>query len=197
MIVVEQIKRRLTILEAAERYAGVSPKLKGNTYWCSCLKHNERTPSMQIFHDKDKYRCFSCHSYGDQIDLVAEAMNISNQDAIKLLLKDLGLDAEISEDERQDIERSRAKREQERACREQQEAEIKAEYIRLVDIERLFYRFINSIKEPDDLDRYEVVISLKSKDMLEYWIEGLLNGSQEDKLEVVKVSKGWNPWKED
>jgi len=196
MIAVEQIKRNLTILEAASRYAGVNPKLKGNSYWCRCLKHNERTPSMQIFHDKDRYRCFSCHSYGDQIDLVAEAMNISNQDAIKLLLKDLGLDADISEDERRELDRARAKREQERALKEQKEAEIKAEYIRLVDIERLFYRFMSGIKSPEDLDRYEVIISLKNKDMLEYWIKSLLDGTQEDKLEVVKVSKGWNPWKE-
>jgi len=196
MIAVEQIKNQLPILGVLQNYYSVVPKKKGNTYWCCCMFHQEKTPSMAIYPDNDRFYCFGCHKAGDQIDLVAEAMHLNNQDAIKLLLKQLGLFTELSEDERQAIERSRVKREQERALKEQQEAEIKAEYIRLVDIERLFYRFISGIKDPQDLDRYEVIISLKNKDMLEYWIKSLLDGTQEDKLEVVKVSKGWNPWKE-
>ena len=192
---IAEIKRQLPILEAAQRYARVDPKKKGTSYWCKCLQHNERTPSMQIKPDKDIYHCYSCHSGGDQIDLVAEAMGISNKDAIRMLLKDLGLDKELTEQERRDIEKIKARREQERKERAEQDADIQATYIKLADIERLFYRFIAGIKDESDLERFEVVVSLKKQRIcLADWINTLADGDRADKLEAVRTSRGWNPW---
>ena len=94
---VEQIKARLTLTDAVNKYTDVIPTRTGTSYWCSCLQKQERTPSMQLFPERNYYRCFSCGRYGDQIDLVAEALNISLADAIKLLAKDLNLDGEIED----------------------------------------------------------------------------------------------------
>lgn len=187
----------MPILEAVERYGKVEPKRKGNSYWCSCLQKQERTPSMQIFPDKDYYRCFSCNSYGDQIDLVAEALNIPLADTIRLLAKDLGLDGEISQEERDRIELERTKRRQERQELERQQNTIEAEYKRLIDIEKLMYSFIYSIESGLDLNRYEVIKSLQKKELIEFWTDTLLNGSLEEQLAVVEVSKNFNPWKEE
>ena len=194
---IPQIKSRLPILEAAQRYGNVTPKKKGNTYWCSCLQKQERTPSMQIFPGRDYFRCFSCHAYGDQIDLVAEALNIPLPDAINLLARELGIDADISQEERDRIELEQARRRQERQKEIDQQNIIKAEYRRLIDTEKLMYSFLMTIESEADLDRYEVIKSLQNKELIGYWIDSLLNGKLEEQLAVVEVSKNFNPWKEE
>lgn len=195
-ILVRQIKARLPILEALERYGKAEPKRKGNSYWCSCLQKQERTPSMQIFPDRDYYRCFSCNAYGDQIDLVAEALNIPLPDAINLLARELGIDTDISQEERDRIELKQARRRQERQKEIDQQNTIKAEHKRLIDTEKLMYSFLMTIESEADLDRYEVIKSLQNKELIGYWIDSLINGKLEEQLAVVEVSKNFNPWKE-
>lgn len=194
---VDQIKSRLTILEAAQRYTGAELSHKGNSFWCKCLSNDERTPSMQIMPNRDKYRCFSCGKHGDQIDLVAEALGLTNADAIKMLARDLNIESgdKVSQDERDLIELDRLTREEERHKKLEQEQTIDTEYNRLIDIEKLMYFILSSIKDEPDLDRHEVVQSLRHKDILDEWINILFKGEIEDKLAVLEVSKGWNPWK--
>jgi len=193
---IDQIKAKLSILEALEKYGNIKPKRKGNSYWCSCLQKEERTPSMQIFPDRDYYRCFSCNSYGDQIDLVAEALNIPLSDAIRLLIRDLGIDGDITKEERDRIVLERARRLQKKQRLEEQQNIIKQEYRRLIDIEKLMYFFISSIESGLDLNRFEVIKSLQHKELIGYWIDTLLNGSLDEQLAIVEVSKNFNPWKE-
>jgi hypothetical protein len=151
---------------------------------------------MQIFPDRDYYRCFSCNSYGDQIDLVAEALNIPLPDAIRLLAKDLGIDTDISQEERDRIALEQARRQQERQRELDQQNTIKAEYRRLIETEKLMYFFLMTIESETDLDRYEVIKSLQNKELIGHWIDALLNGKLEEQLAVVEVSKNFNPWKE-
>jgi hypothetical protein len=191
---INQIKARLSILDAVQRYAKVDLKAKGNSYWCKCLTNYERTPSMQILPDKDRYRCFSCGRNGDTIDLVAEALNLNITDTIKYLIKDLGLSETIS-DKQIEIDAERLKREQERQVKAEQLNTIDKEYNRLIDIQKLMYSFLMEIKDESDLERFEIIQSLKNKDLLEYWIDVLLNGSLEEKLEIVEITKAWSPWK--
>jgi len=193
---IPQIKSRLTILEAARRYAGAELEHRGNYYWCKCLTNSERTPSMRIKPDKDQYRCYSCGRYGDQIDLVAEALNIPLPDAIQLLASDLGIQGVISQEERERIERERLDRQRERKKKEEQQNIIKAEYMRLIDIEKLMYFFLSGIKDESDLERFEVIQSLKNKDLLGDWLNILINGSLEEKLKVVEISKNYKFWEE-
>lgn len=151
---------------------------------------------MQIFPDRDYYRCFSCNSYGDQIDLVAEALNIPLPDAIRLLAKELGIDTDISQEERDRIALEQARRQQERQRELDQQNTIKAEYRRLIETEKLMYFFLTTIESETDLDRYEVIKSLQNKELIGHWIDTLLNGKLEEQLAVVEVSKNFNPWKE-
>jgi len=193
---IDQIKANLPILEALSRYANVTANRKGNSHWCSCLQKQERTPSMQIFPDKNYYRCFSCGAYGDQIDLVAEALNLPLSDAIQLLIRDLGLEGTISQEERDRIELEQARRQQERQRKIDQQNSVKQEYRRLIAIEKQMYSFIMSIDSGLDLNLYEVIKSLQNKELIGYWIDALLNGSLDEQLAVVEVSKDFNPWKE-
>lgn len=152
---------------------------------------------MQIFPDKNYYRCFSCGAYGDQIDLVAEALSLPLSDAIQLLIRDLGLDGIVSQEERDRIELEQARRRQERQKKIDQQNTIKQEYRRLIDIEKQMYSFLLTIESGLDLNRYEVIRSLQYKEIICYWIDTLLNGKLDEQLAVVEASKDFNPWKEE
>jgi len=192
---VDQIKSRLTILEAAQRYAGIDLERKGNYYWCKCVSHQEKTPSMRINPDTDKFRCYACHIYGDTIDLVAEAMGMTNSEAIEYLAKDLGISGELTKQEREQLAAEQLLRQRERQKRQEQENNINQEYNRLIDIEKLMYFFLSELKEESDLDRFEIICSLKNKDQLDDWINTLIYGDTKEKLAVVEASREWSPWR--
>jgi hypothetical protein len=50
-----------------------------------CPFHNEKTPSLVIFTDKNRYWCFGCNSGGSVLDFVSKVDNLSLSDAIKTI----------------------------------------------------------------------------------------------------------------
>lgn len=121
--VVQTIKERLTMREVLERY-GYEPNKKG---FVCCMFHNEKTPSMKIF-DKD-YHCFGCGEHGDVITFVQKLFNLSFQEALKKIDIDFGLNLygdktfeELRKSHYQ-LKQLKAKREREKAKREQSNVE--------------------------------------------------------------------------
>ena len=196
-LLIDQIKTKLPIMDALSRYTDVTPIRKGNNYWCNCLFHNEKTPSMRINPELDRFYCFGCHAYGDQIDLVAEALNLPLADTLQLLARDLGLDGDIGEEERKRIALEQSRRQQERRKLINQQNSVKRECRRLIGIEKQMYSFIMSIDSGLDLNCAEVIKSLQHKELISYWIDTLLNGSLDEQLAVVEASKDFDPWKEE
>lgn len=85
MTIFEQIKECVTTGQAAEHY-GIKV---GNNGMACCPFHKDRHPSMKA----DKiYHCFACGVSGDAIDFTARLFGLSQYDAAKKLIKDLGLD---------------------------------------------------------------------------------------------------------
>ena len=64
MNIFEEVKRRLTMREAAERY-GHTPNRKG---FICCPFHEEKTPSCKV--DDNGFYCFGCGAHGDIIEFV-------------------------------------------------------------------------------------------------------------------------------
>ena len=192
---IQQIKNNITILEVAHKYADLKLTRRGSTYWGKCLTNfNERTPSLQLLPDTDRFRCFSCNSYGDQIDLVSKALNITLKDAIRLLGKDLGLDRAITPERWKEIQRAKIERDKERRRRQEQLNRIEKEYTRLTNTLKLMYSFLSEIKEEEDLDRFEIIKSLQNKELLEYYLDEFLAGDFEDRLKLIEITEKWDIW---
>lgn len=195
---ISQIKSRLSIVDAYNKYVGGQLERKGSYLWCKCLSQHEKTPSMRIKPDKDQYRCYSCGKFGDTIDLVAESRGLSNAEAIMFLARELNLldetESPLSQEEQDLLDLEYLMRQQERERIKEQENSIKREYMRLIDIEKLMYSFLSEIKTEADLERPEIQASLKQKDLLSDWINTLADGSLEDKLAVIEASREWMPW---
>jgi len=50
-----------------------------------CPFHNEKTPSLIIFTDKNRYHCFGCQAHGSNIDFLAAVDNITFSEALKII----------------------------------------------------------------------------------------------------------------
>lgn len=61
----------------------------------NCIFHEEKTPSMHIYTDTNRFHCFSCGKSGDVLDLVAQLSNISTTQAFKALTGTSTLDTPI------------------------------------------------------------------------------------------------------
>ena len=76
---VEDIKHAYTMRDILIRY-GITVNKKE---FACCPFHQEKTPSMQVFHDS--YRCYGCGEYGDIFDFVQKMDHLDFKDAYLLL----------------------------------------------------------------------------------------------------------------
>lgn len=78
-----------------------------------CPFHNDTEPSMQIF--ADGFKCWSCGTHGDVIDLAEAYYNLPHKDAIIRLNSDFGLHlpigGEYSAEKRIELQRRNQERE--------------------------------------------------------------------------------------
>lgn len=95
---IQAIKNRLTITEGLERYAGakIIGNAQRNRIQICCPFHDDRNPSMTVYLDSNKCRCYAggCQASersNDVIDVVQMAEGISSQEAIHRLMDDLGI----------------------------------------------------------------------------------------------------------
>ena len=65
---------------------------KGNSYWCCCPFHSEKTPSFHVVPDRQIYKCFGCGKGGGAINFVMELENLSFREAVEVLAKRAGME---------------------------------------------------------------------------------------------------------
>lgn len=53
--------------------------------FAKCMKHNERTPSMKVYEEQNRFHCFSCGWDGSVIDLVMQLEGCDFTGAVKRL----------------------------------------------------------------------------------------------------------------
>ena len=63
----------------------ISIKKSGTTYSCLCPFHSDKNPSMHIWEDSQRYKCFSCGAGGDVITFTIEFYKLSFLEALKEL----------------------------------------------------------------------------------------------------------------
>jgi len=56
-----------------------------NAGFAKCVNHEEKTPSMKLYKNRNKAHCFSCHGDFDSIDIKMKLENLTLNEAIKKL----------------------------------------------------------------------------------------------------------------
>lgn len=83
MSVFDDVKQ-LDLILVAEKYG-----LSTRNSMINCLFHDDRTPSMKLYHDH--YYCFGCGAHGDVIAFTAKLFGLSPLEAAKKLQSDFGI----------------------------------------------------------------------------------------------------------
>ena len=82
---VNEIKRRLSIIDLVESYTSV--KKTGRGYVGLCPFHDDRNPSMHIDEEKGLFHCFSCGAGGDILGFYMRYNNTTFPEALAEIAK--------------------------------------------------------------------------------------------------------------
>ena len=183
---IEQIKERLPILDAARRYLpGLELTRRGRSHWANCPFHGEKTASFSIIPDKGKAHCFGCGWSGDSIDLSLKAMGWT----LKQLAADLGIVSTPSPADRR--ERQRKYREQRRISdlASSLQNQIESAVNQLSAILRSTYEATKLVSETD-LDRPELAGAFALQSYLPYLIDELNSKEPARQHEALRAARG-------
>jgi len=99
--VINEIRERIDIVELVGRY--VPLKRFGTNHKACCPFHQEKTPSFHVNAQRQFYYCFGCGANGDIFSFLMAYEGRSFVDAVGSLAEELGVEIEISEEERAEI----------------------------------------------------------------------------------------------
>ena len=71
--VIGEAKEKVPVFDLAERLCGPGGLRKAGKEWvgrCPLPDHEDKTPSMTVYVDRQTFRCFGCGAHGDVLDLV-------------------------------------------------------------------------------------------------------------------------------
>ena len=161
------------IIETIQR-EGFAPIRKGKSFWLSCPFHSEKTPSLKIDTDKQRFYCFGCGASGDSISFV-QKLHGSN---FKETLKQLNLKKPLKINSEQKKRRTLVNdfREWEKSLKNE-----------LTDFYREFKAITRDLKTWEEVEEFEDDFNLMP--LAEYFLEILTNGTDEDKYNLYKRMK--------
>ncbi len=157
----EQIKQRVPLGEAVERYTGeriIKNKMR-------CPFHNEKTASFTIYRNNTFY-CFGCSAHGDVIAFVQRYFNIKFFEAVKRLDFDynLGLTEQLTYAEYRRQQREVLEQEAERRRHQETAQRVNDEYWHAFDKVIEYERIIEhkAPRSPDDEPSEEFIKALQN-----------------------------------
>lgn len=195
-----EIKSRLDIVELISETVQLSRK--GNNYWGLCPFHQEKTPSFSVSRDKQMFYYFGCHAGGDIFDFMIKRDDLEFKESLEILAAKAGVEINSThKTTRARIAARKAMQEHQKIRKQEDgiEALIDAEYKRLLIIRDWFETIIKTVEGygEDCLLAFErpcVQQAYENKDRLNYWLDEFDTGTDEDRLELIVVTRRWNPW---
>ena len=107
---IEEIKRRLSIVDVASSYTQIFQQ--SGRPWIKCPFHGngqERTPSCNLDPEQSRYYCFGCHSTGSMFSFVMHMEHLTFPEAVEFLADKAGVELERT-DKRPEASREREER---------------------------------------------------------------------------------------
>lgn len=179
LTIVDEIKARFTLEDAINDFVPIKGyRTFGNRVGGHCPFHQDKTPSWSGWLKNNRWKCFGCNLWGDQIDLVARHLNLDTDDAIRMLANHLGISKNATPETKAAARKAILRKQQERRAQEIREAAINRQYKQLCSLERSIYEVLDTIRTEKDLDRPEVVAALKAKERVGFYLDSFLRDSQ-------------------
>ena len=182
MSIYAEIKEHVTTRDVAEHYGF---DVNRNGMMC-CPFHDDKHPSMKV--DKNFY-CFGCQAKGNAIEFVVRLFDMPAREAAAKLISDFGLPIDIGKKRKKKRRRSS----EYRRIRRKKNDRILFE--RAVDrtycAYLMYFRLLNDWfieydpKSPEEAFHPLWVEAVQKKDYVEYILDLLTDGSEEDKASIV------------
>ncbi|MBI2566990.1 MAG: DNA primase [Candidatus Schekmanbacteria bacterium] len=93
---IDRIRDRLDIVDVVRSYLGAELKRAGRSYVALCPFHKERTPSFNVFPERQMFKCFGCGEYGDVFAFVMKRSGLSFGEVLKELARQAGVELRIA-----------------------------------------------------------------------------------------------------
>lgn len=161
---IQEVKQRADIVKVAE-YLGLKNKQ-------CCPFHREKTPSFSISQSKQIFKCFGCGESGDCISLMSKILNINALESAKQINQVFSLGIDFGRPTT-NYELNRYK--------QIQLAKEQFKNWRNYTLQ-LLCDYLHSLKGIEKLQQYDIV---------EYYIDLLIFGTEEDWLWFKKTEEGW------
>jgi len=163
----------LTVMERE----GINVDLHGRFL---CPLHGDTNPSGKIYHEKARWKCYGCNAGGDVVDLVRLLHGLTYREA----LRHLGIDGPRTTDSLRQEREAKAARERRRRYREA----LRGLSNKLSDRLREMYRLRDAWKDydTDEETRASWAEAVQDIPHVEYKLDVLINGNEQDKLEIYK-----------
>ena len=161
---IQEVKERVDIVKVAE-YFGLKKKQ-------CCPFHREKTPSFCISQSKQIFKCFGCGEGGDCITLVSKLLNINAYESAKQINNIFSLGVNFNG----------------------YTSKYKVnKYIQKKEAKERFKQWRNKTLQMlcDYLHSLGKTEKMKKQEILEYYIDLLIFGTEEDWLWFKKTEEGW------
>jgi DNA primase len=169
------------ILSVMER-EDIVLKRRGRDYWTNCPFHIDRSPSLKISIERQRWHCFGCNAGGDVIDFIMNLKGFCFNDALKYLGMNNGKPAPPDPE----VERRR------KIQRQYSEA-ITSLYDSLCQRSRELQKLRLLVKNTPALTDAGAILFAQRMGILaeiDWKLDILLEGTVEDHIELLKESKG-------
>ena len=175
----DEVKQNVTVRQAAEMY-GMKPNRSG---LIRCIFHNDKSPSMKV--DR-RYYCFGCGCTGDAIDFTAQLFGLGLKEAAQKLADDFGL--AYSHRGRDSPRKPIAMKKPEQTPKEKWQTDYQRCLRAYLDYRSLLLewkeRYAPQKRYEEWDDRF--VTALRELTAVDYYLDTLLFGNQEDKELIVR-----------
>ena len=175
MNVFKAVKQSVTTRQAAEHF-GIRV---GRNGMCVCPFHADKNPSMKV--DR-RFHCFGCQADGDVIDFVSRLEAVSPKEAALMLAQEFSIPYEDREPPGRRKPKPRQETPEQRFCRMERYCfRVLSDYYHLLRRWKRDY----APKTPDEDFHPLFVEALQRKSYTEYLLDSFLDGSPEERREIV------------
>lgn len=150
---------------------GFAPKQRRKSFWLSCPFHSEKTPSLKIDTDKQRFYCFGCGISGDSISFIQKLHRLNFKEAIQYL--NIQKPLRINPETQKKRALVNAFREWEKSLRKE-----------LTDYFREFKANTRNLRTWEEVEEFEDDFHLMP--IVEWHLDILANGTDEEKFNLFK-----------
>ena len=165
---IQEVKQKADIIKVAE-YLGIKLNRANK---CNCIWHDEKTASLSFSQSKQIFHCFGCGESGDCITLVSKLLNINAYEGAKQINSMFSLGIDFGQPT-SNFELNR--------------------YNQIRQAKESFKKWHNQTLQVlcDYLHNLKGIEKLKQQEMVEYYIDILIFGNEEDWLWFKKTEERW------